>query len=50
MKRSYQTMDKQGKVGEPKLTEFAVRSDQALWPMLKLIKQGGVAVPELIEV
>ena len=50
MKRSYHTIDKQGKVGERKLTEFLVRNGQALLPMLELIEQSRLAVDELIDV
>ena len=50
MKRNYHTIDKQGKVGERKLTEFLVHSGQALLPMLELIEQSRMAVDELIDV
>lgn len=50
MKRSYHTIDKQGKVGERKLTEFLVRNGQALLPMLELIEQSRMAIDELIDV
>ena len=50
MKRSYHTIDKQGKVGERKLTEFLVHNGQALLPMLELIQQSRMAVDELIDV
>ena len=50
MKRNYHTIDKQGKVGERKLTEFLVHNGQALLPMLELIEQSRMAVDELIEV
>lgn len=50
MKRNYHTIDKQGKVGERKLTEFLVHNGQALLPMLELIKQSRMAVDELIDV
>jgi hypothetical protein len=49
VKRSYHTTDKQGKVGEQKLTEFLVHNGQALLPMLELIEQSRVAVDELID-
>jgi len=42
--------DKQGKVGEQKLTEFLVHNGQALLPMLELIEQSRMAVDELIDV
>ena len=48
--RSYHTIDKQGKVGERKLTEFLVRNGQALLPMLELIEQSRMAIDELIDV
>jgi putative transposase len=50
VKRSYHTIDKQGKVGERKLTEFLVHNGQALLPMLELIEQSRMAVDELIDV
>ena len=50
MKRSYHTIDKQGKVGERKLAEFLVRNGQALLPMLELIEQSRMAIDELIDV
>ena len=50
MKRSYHTIDKQGKVGERKLTEFLVHNGQALLPMLELIEHSRMAVDERIEV
>ena len=50
MQRSYQTINKQGKVGERKLTEFLVRNGQALLPMLEVIEQSRMAIDELIDV
>jgi putative transposase len=50
VKRSYHTFDKQGKVGEGKLTEFLVHNGQALLPMLELIQESRMAVDELIDV
>jgi putative transposase len=50
VKRSYHTIDKQGKVGQKKLTEFLVHNGQALLPMLELIEQSRMAVDELIDV
>jgi len=50
VKRSYHTIDKQGKVGDRKLTEFLVHNGQALLPMLELIEQSRMAVDELIDV
>ena len=50
MKRSYHTIEKQGKVGGRKLTEFLVRNGQALLPMLELIEQSRMAIDELIDV
>jgi hypothetical protein len=50
VKRSYHTIDKQGKVGERKLAEFLVQNGQALLPMLELIEQSRMAVDELIDV
>jgi putative transposase len=50
VKRSYHTIDRQGKVGERKLAEFLVRNGQALLPMLELIEQSRMAIDELIDV
>ena len=50
MKRSYHTIDKQGKVGERKLTEFLVHNGKALLAMLELIQQSLMSVGELIDV
>lgn len=50
MKRSYHTIDKQGKVGERKLSEVLVRNGQALLPMLERIEQSRMAIDELIDV
>jgi putative transposase len=50
VKRSYHTIDKQGKAGERKLAEFLVRNGQALLPMIELIEQSRMAIDELIEV
>ncbi len=50
MRRNYHTIDKQGKVGERKLTEFLVRNGQVLLPMLDLIEQSRMAIDELIDV
>jgi putative transposase len=50
VKRSYHTIDKQGKVDERKLAEFLVRNGQALLPMMELIEQSRMAIDELIDV
>lgn len=50
MRRNYHTIDKQGKVGEHKLTEFLVRNGQALLPMMELIEHSRMAIDELIDV
>ena len=50
MKRSYHTIDRQGKVGERKLAEFLVRHGQMLLPMVELIEQSRMAIDELIDV
>lgn len=49
MKRSYHTIDWQGKVGERRLAEFLVRHGQ-LQPMVELIEQSWMAIDELIDV
>jgi transposase-like protein len=50
VKRSYHTIDKQGKAGERKLAEFLIRNGQALLPMMELIEQSRMAIDELIDV
>jgi putative transposase len=50
VRRNYHTIDKQGKVGERKLTEFLVRNGQALLPMMELIEQSRMALDDLIDV
>ena len=50
MKRSYHTVEKQGRAGERKLAEFLVRNGQALLPMMELIEQSRMAIDELIDV
>jgi transposase-like protein len=50
LKRSYHTIDKQGKVSGRKLAEFLFRNGQALLPMLELIEQSRLAIDELIGV
>jgi putative transposase len=50
VKRSYHTIDKQGKVGERRLAEFLVRNGQALLPMLELIERSRMAIDELMDV
>ncbi len=50
MKRNYHTIDKRGKAGERKLTEFLVRNGQALLPMMELIEHSRMAIDELIDV
>jgi hypothetical protein len=50
VKRSYHTIDKQGKVGERKLTEFLVRNGQALLPMLNSSSRAAWPIDEMIDV
>jgi len=50
VKRSYHTVEKQGRAGERKLAEFLVRNGQALLPMMELIEQSRMAIDELIDV
>jgi transposase-like protein len=50
VKRTYHTIDNQGKVGERKLAEFLTRNGQLLLPMVELIQQSRMAVDELIDV
>ncbi len=46
MRRNYHTIDKQGKAGGRKLTEFLVRNGQALLPMMELIEHNA-ALPQM---
>ena len=50
MKRSYHTIDKQGKANEKKLAEFLSKGGQLLLPMVDLIEQCQMAYDELIDV
>jgi len=50
VKRSYHTVEKEGRAGERKLAEFLVRNGQALLPMMELIEQSRMAIDELIDV
>jgi hypothetical protein len=50
VKKSYHTVNKQGKVNEQKLAEFLSRSGQMLLPMVDLIEQCQWACDELIDV
>ncbi len=50
MKKSYHTIDKQGKVNEKKLAEFLAKNGQVLLPMMELIEQCRLACDELIDV
>lgn len=50
VKRSYHTINKQGKVNARKLAEFLSKSGQLLLPMVDMIEQCRLACDELIEV
>jgi transposase-like protein len=50
VKRSYHTIDKQGKANEKKLAEFLSKGGQLLLPMVDLIEQCQMACDELIDV
>ena len=50
MKKSYHTINKQGKVNERKLAEFFCKNGQLLLPMVDLIEQCQWACDELIDV
>ena len=50
MKRSYHTINKQGKANEKKLAEFLSKDGQVLLPMVDLIEQCHMACDELIDV
>jgi transposase-like protein len=50
VKKSYHTINKQGKANEQKLAEFLSRNGQLLLPMVDLIEQCQLACDELIDV
>jgi putative transposase len=50
VKRSYHTINKQGKANEKKLAEFLSKGGQLLLPMVDLIEQCQMACDELIDV
>ena len=50
VKRSYHTIDKQGKANEKKLAEFLCKGGQLLLPMVDLIEHCQMACDELIDV
>jgi hypothetical protein len=50
VKRSYHTIEKQGKANTRKLGEFFSKRGQLLWPMVDLIEQCRMACDELIDV
>jgi len=50
VKKSYHTIDKQGKASEQKLVEFLSKNGQLLLPMVDLIEQCQWACDELIDV
>jgi putative transposase len=50
VKRSYHTIDKQGKANEKKLAEFLSKGGQLLLPMVDLIEHCQMACDELIDV
>jgi len=50
VKKSYHTIDKQGKANEQELAEFLSRNGQLLLPMVDLIEQCQWACDELIDV
>jgi hypothetical protein len=50
VKKSYQTINKQGKANEGKLAEFLSKNGQLLLPMVDLIEQCQWACDELIDV
>jgi hypothetical protein len=50
VKRSYHTIEKQGKANTRKLGEFLSKSGQLLLPMVDLIEQCRMACDELIDV
>ena len=50
MKRSYQIVGSEGKVGERHLAEFFRKNGQQLLPMVELIEQCRLAVDDVIEV
>jgi transposase-like protein len=50
VKKTYQTIRKQGKVNDKELASFLVKNGQALLPMVDLIEQCQLACDELIDV
>ena len=50
MKKSYHTIDKQGKASTKKLAEFLTQNGQLLLPMVDLIEHCQLACDELIDV
>jgi len=50
VKKSYHTINKQGKANEYKLAEFLSRNGQLLLPMVDLIEQCKFACDELIDI
>jgi putative transposase len=50
VKRSYHTLDNQGKVNEARLAEFLARNGQQILPMVQLITQSRMAIDDLVDV
>ena len=50
MKKSYHTINKQGKANEQKLAEFLSKNGQLLLPMVDLVEQCQWACDELIDI
>jgi transposase-like protein len=50
VKRSYHTLNNQGKVNEQGLAEFLSQNGQQLLPMVELIAQSRVAIDDLVDV
>lgn len=49
MKRTYHTLDNQGKVNERKLAEFLVKNGQQLLPMVELVTEARMAIDDLVD-
>ena len=48
MKRTYHTLDNQGKVNQRKLAEFLAQNGQQLLPMVELITESQLAIDDLV--
>ena len=49
MRRTYHTLERQGKVNERRLAEFLTRNGQQILPMVELIAESRMAVDDLVD-